>query len=270
VPDAPVIDLLEAIWGSTADACRGLVPTDWEKETDCPGWSVRDQLAHVIGTELMLLGQPSPPALAPVPAYVHNPLGEMNEAWIEERRTRSGEEVLAEFVAVTRRRTDELRAMSDEEWATPTPSPVGEVPYGDFMTVRAFDSWVHEQDLRRAVGRPGGRDGAGEALTLDRVSSGMGFVVGRKVKPPEGTSVVWEVAGALSRTVVVTIEGGRGVLSEVAPASPTTRLTLDAETFYRLGCGRVDGESVLAGSLVVLDGDEDLGRAVVCSMDFMV
>src|SRR5579863_5161692 len=186
VPDVPVIDLLEAIWASTADACRGLGPTDWDKGTDCPGWSVRDQLSHVIGTESMLLGQPSPPVLTPVPDYVHNPLGEMNEAWVEERRARPGDEVLAEFGSVTRRRIEQLRALTDEEWAVPTPSPVGEVPYGDFMTVRAFDSWVHEQDLRRAVGRPGGRDGAGEALTLDRVSSGMGFVVGRQVKPPEG------------------------------------------------------------------------------------
>jgi uncharacterized protein (TIGR03083 family) len=269
VPLDPVIDLLDQTWRSTAEACAGLREDEWDAPTDCPGWSVRDQLSHLIGTELMLLREPAPPVVDPQPTHVHNPIGAMNEAWIEERRSRPGSAVLDEFVAVTGRRVAELTGFSEERFAALSPSPVGEVPYREFMWVRVFDCWIHEQDLRRAVGRPGNRDGAAEVLILDRVATAMGFVLGRQVKPPEGTSVVWEVTGPLARTVSVAIEGGRGRALESPPSVPGVVLTLDAETFWRLGCGRIDPVEALADGSVALAGDEALGRAVVAAMDFL-
>ena len=52
-----------------------------------------------------------------------------------------------------------LAAMSEEEMDTVGWSPVGEVPYRQFMRVRLFDCWMHEQDIRRAVGKPGHLEG---------------------------------------------------------------------------------------------------------------
>ena len=69
-------------------------------------------------------------------------------------------------------------------------SPVGEVPYREFMETRVLDTWAHEQDIRRALGRPGGRNGVGETVTLDRCEQTMPFVVGKRVAPPDGTSVL--------------------------------------------------------------------------------
>ena len=62
--------------------------------------------------------------------------------------------MLAEFDEVVPRRLAQLRAMTEEELATPGWSPIGEVPYREFMGVRLFDSWMHEQDMRRALGAP--------------------------------------------------------------------------------------------------------------------
>jgi len=269
MPTDPVVDLLEQIWRSTAEACAGLSEADWDAPTDCEGWTVRDQLSHVIGTELTLEGQSSPPPVDPVPGHVRNPFGEVNEAWVEERRSRTGPAVLAEFVEVTGRRLAELTECSEERFERVGPSPIGEVPYRQFMWTRAFDSWIHEQDLRRAVGRPGDRGGAAEVLTIDRVVGAMAYVVGRQVKPPEGTTVVWEITGPLARTVAVGIQAGRGVGLDAAPPEPSARLTLADETFWRLGCGRIDPAAALASGSVELAGDEALGRAVVAAMNFM-
>jgi uncharacterized protein (TIGR03083 family) len=270
MPLDPVVDLLDQIWQSTAEACAGLSDDEWDAPTDCAGWSVRDQLSHVIGTELSLLGQDAPPPVDPLPAYVRNPIGERNEAWVEERRARPGAAVLDEFLEVTGRRLAELTGFSEERFEHVGPSPIGEVPYREFMWTRAFDSWVHEQDMRRAIGRPGNRDGAAEELTLDRVAGAMGYVVGRQVKPPEGTTVVWEITGPLARTLSIGIEAGRGVVLDIAPPQPTVRLTLDAETFWRLGVGRIDPSVALAAGSVELAGDEALGRAVAVAMNFMI
>src|SRR6202034_3221376 len=70
-----------------------------------------------------------------------------------ERRARPGAAVLDEFLEVTGRRLAELTGFSEERFEQVGPSPIGQVPYREFMWTRAFDSWVHEQDMRRAIGR---------------------------------------------------------------------------------------------------------------------
>ena len=266
----PVIGQLEEVWVSIADACSGLGPEDWERPTECPGWTVRDLLSHLIGIERSLMGDAAPVLAGPVPGHVRNPIGEMNEAWVAARRDRPGDDVVAEFTAVTARRLDELRALGPENWEQVGWSPVGDVPYREFMVVRVFDSWVHEQDARRALGRPGGRGGAGERITVERVVSAMGYVVGKKVAPPEGASIVWEVTGPVPTSVALTVSGGRARPAGRAPDHPTARFDLDDETFWRLGCGRVRADEVLSSGEVRVTGDADLGRRVLDAMAFMV
>jgi len=269
-PAEPIIAALEETWSATAQACGGLHPDAWDLPTDCPGWTVRDQLSHLIGTELTLLGRSAPPAPQPMPDYVHNTLGQANEAWIEARRGVPGIEVLAEFVAVTRRRLDELAGLPARRWEEVGWTPVGEASYRDFMDIRTFDSWVHGQDIRRAVDLPGDRFGMGEAIAIVQVASGMPFVVGRKVAPPDGTTVVFDVGGPLARTVAVGMEGKRAVRLDDPPDEPTVRLVLSSEHFVLLGCGREAPDDALSAGEVDLQGDQELGTRVVRSMDFVV
>jgi len=262
--DRGFIDQLADVWASTADLCRDLTDEQWATSTDCPGWTVKDQLSHLAGTESMLLGRTSPPA-APARPYVLNPIGELNEAWVEERRARPGREVLAEFEDVTGRRLLALRAMTDEQLEAESPSPIGTVPYATFMDVRIMDCWVHEQDIRRALRRPGHLDGPAAETALRRFASSFGYVVGKRVAPPDGTTVVLEVSGAAGLALAVEMVGGRAA-SVQPPADPSVRIMTDAETFACLSSGRWAPERALASGRVAFAGAEDLGRRVVGSL----
>jgi len=268
-PEA-VIASLEEVWASMVDACRHLDADQWVLPTDCPGWAVRDQVSHLIGIEHILLGDPAPERLPEVPPYVKNPIGEMNEAWIESRRQTPGPEVLAEFVEVTNRRLAELLGFPPEKFDEIGWSPIGQVPYRDFMDTRVLDSWTHEQDVRHALDRPGGRNGAGETLVLDKCAGAMSFVVGKKVGPPDGTSVLFEVNGALGRAVPVVVEAGRAHLRDELGSEPTVTLAMDQETFWRLGLGRVSADEVLGSGQAAVSGDAALGQQVLASMNFMI
>ncbi len=259
------------MWASVVSACEQLDDEQWDRPTDCPGWSVKDNLSHLIGIERMLLGDPSPPALTEVPPHVRNPFGEMNEAWVAARRSVPGSEVLAEFVDTTNRRMDALTAMTAEEFDTVGWSPVGDVPYREFMATRILDTWTHEQDIRRALGRPGGRNGAGERIVLDRCEATMPYVVGKKVRPPDGTAVLFSVTGVMGRHILVTVTGGRAAAAPVPPPTPpTVTLTMEQDEFWRRCYGRVGPEERESTGAVTVEGDEALGQQVLGAMAFMM
>jgi uncharacterized protein (TIGR03083 family) len=268
--DEPVVGLLHDEWDAIVSLGRTLEPGEWDLPTECPGWTVRDVVSHMIGTERVLLGEDPPPRPAELPDYVQNEVGARNEAWVQARRAVPGAEVLKEFEHVTGRRLDALRSWPSERFDQIGPSPVGEVPYREFMRVRVMDCWVHEQDMRVATGRPGHDHGAAAALSLERIASAMPFVVGKKAGAPEGSAVRFELGGAWPKRMDVVVRGGRAVVVDAPDREPDATLVMEAETFWRLGCGRVSGDAARGAALVDLAGDEKLAMAVVDAMAFMI
>lgn len=265
----PVIELLATEWSSIDELCRDLTPDEWDRITDCPGWTVRDQVSHMIGTERMLAGDAAPAAPPSVGDHVRNPIGESNEAWVDARRDRPGADVLTEFRQVTASRLDQLRAMSAEDFDREGFTPEGPGPYRRFMEIRLFDCWEHEQDIRRAVGRPGHLDGPIAAAAVTKVAAAAGYVVGKKAGAPDGASVVFDVHGPVELVVPVLVEGRARVLDD-APTDPTVTIRLDTEAYNALGCGRWSGEHAVSTGRVEIHGDEALGRRVVDNMAFTI
>ncbi len=266
----PIVELLAQEWAQLAELGASLSPADWATPTECPGWSVQDQYAHIIGTESMLLGEPTPEPEVGDAAHIRNPIGKANEAWVASMRTLAGAEVLDRFRTVTAARLEQLRAFPAERFDEVGPTPVGNAPYREFMNVRLMDNWVHEQDIRRAVGRPGHLSGPIVEHSLGRFVPAMGFVVGKKAAAPDGASVVFDLAGEAGRTVVVTVADGKAKVGTDAPSSPTVTLAMDVATWWCLALGRWDGPTTRAEGLVTITGDLALGERVVDNLNFMI
>ena len=263
-------EALRETWDSLADATHDLSAAEWALPTECPGWDVQDQLSHVIGIERTLMGEAAPAWDGPLGDHVKNDFAAMHEPWIAVRRSRSGPDVHAEFVEVTHTRLDQLRARSEEEWAKVGFSPIGDVPYAVFMEVRVFDCWVHEQDARRALDRPGGAGNGASALSLARMEGAMPFVVGKKAGCAEGTAVRFELTGDGddARAFTVAVEDGRA--KPVADLlAPTATLTMPVDAFVRLSCGRATAAQLEAAGGVEVAGDAAVAHSVLDAMNFM-
>lgn len=267
----PLIGLLEDVWSSIAELCDGLTDDQWALPTDCPGWTVQDQVAHVIGTERMLLGEQPPQLDADVKSFPHvrNDIGAFNEIWIEHYRSKSAPEVLAELRDVTARRVEQLRAMTDEDWEREGFTPEGPGPYRKFMAIRVFDCWMHEQDIRIAVNQAGHGDGPVVDLSMAKLRDAMPYVVGKRAAAPQGSTVVFDVAGPAGFLLSVGVDGRAAILDDL-PDAPTVRLRMDDETFSRLAGGRWPGDQVLAENRILFEGDEELGATIVRNMGFML
>jgi uncharacterized protein (TIGR03083 family) len=264
--DQKLVDALDEEWRSIDQLCEGLTEAEWKTETECPGWSVQDNVAHLIGIESVIMGQHPPDHTPPDLPHVKNDIGKSNEVWVDARRSRTGAEVLDEFREVARKRIATLRGMTDDDFSAESWTPAGPGTVRDLLPFRVFDSWAHEQDMRRALDRPGHVEGPAAELALGRVASALPFVVGKKVKPADGTTVVFAWDG---QTTAIGMEGGRGKALDSPPADPTVRLTMDTDTLVRLGMGRGDPAEILASGAVKVDGDQALGRRIVGEMNFL-
>lgn len=266
----PIVDLLAEEWAALSAFAAELTEEQWKTPTALPGWTVQDCLAHIVGTERSLLGDPAPQHDVSHLPHVRNDFGALMEVWVEEYRPSTGAEVLAVFDEVIPRRLEQLRAMSDDELEQPGWSPIGEVPYRQFMQVRLFDSWMHEQDMRRALGRAGHESGPVVDVALQRFPAALGMIVGKRAGATEGQSVVFHVQGEPERVYPVVVTDGRAKVLDpaAAPTEPTAAITLPFATFVALGGGRWDRSGAEAAGGLSVAGDAALAARVLDSLAF--
>jgi uncharacterized protein (TIGR03083 family) len=267
-----VLDGLFASWDAIDRLMIGLPDAQWTTPTPLPGWCVHDVVAHVIGTESMLAGVATPELDVDVSTFGHvrNPIGELNECWVQHLRGETGDDVLARFRDVTAKRRATLTDMTEEVWNGVTATPAGPDTYGRFMRVRTFDCWMHQQDLRQALSRPpsdADLEGPASRLALDEIAVSMGFVVGKLGKAPDGARVVFELTGPMARTIRVAVDGRAAVVDAFADA-PTTVIRLDGLQFTRLCGGRPLGDDRPGG--IEFDGDAEVGRRIVDHLAYVI
>jgi uncharacterized protein (TIGR03083 family) len=262
------IDKLEATWRSVSSLGAELDERQWKLPTDLDGWTVQDNLAHLIGTERMLQGLPAAVMPTDVGEHVKNPIGQFNEAEVHARRDRSGAEVLAEWNDLVDLRIATLRGAGDAYFDKEMATPTGPGTMADFLHVRVLDCWIHEQDMRRAVGKPGHLAGPAAEHTVDRLLRTVPIVVGKRAATPEGRAVIIEIAGDINRHVVCEVIDGRAKVVDSASNEPLATITLDAETFVVLATGRCTAAAI--ADRITLAGDQSLAQRVVDNLNMMI
>jgi uncharacterized protein (TIGR03083 family) len=271
----PKHDVLSALFASWDDIDRLMTTVgeeQWRNPSPLPGWTVHSLVAHMVGTESFLLGEPTPDDVD-VSSFQHvrNEIGALNERWVARLSGETGDGLLQLFRTVTDRRRAALAAMADDEWAAVGFTPAGPDSYGRFMRIRVFDCWMHEQDIRQALDRPPSDedlDGPAARMALDEIAASMGFVVGKLGKAPEGSRVAIELTGPLRRTVRVAVLGRAAVVDDFGGAEPTTTIRLDALQFSRLCGGRplVPGRS----TDIQVGGDAEVGQRIVDNLNYVI
>ena len=268
-----VLSGLFAVWDSIDALLDGLPESGWQAATPLPGWCVKAVASHIIGTESFLAGVAAPQPDIDVSAleHVRNDVGVLNECWVRHLSGESGAGVLERLRAVTNDRRTALTGLSDEDWNAQTLTPVGPESYGRFMRVRAFDCWMHEQDMREALSRPSSDDeldGIPSQLAFDEIVGTMGYVVGRLAKAPDGSRILFELTGPLARSIRVSVDGRAQVVDDFGGQEPTATIRLDGLQFTRLSGGRP--MSAARAQDIELGGDKDVAARVADHLNFVI
>ncbi len=252
------------VWWQAVDDFTTLleqIPAEqWSTPTDLAGWDVQAVAAHIAHLEGILAGAAEETVEVGQPDHVASLMGLYTEQGVVARRDRTPDQIINEIrSAATARHTALLADPPTDASARPA-QIFGGIGW-DWNTLlrnRPLDVWMHEQDIRRAVGMPGGMDSPAAGHVADYLAESLGFVLAKRVGAPAGTTAVLEVAGSAPAAYVVN-EQGRGERLPEAPTEPTVVLRMGRETFIVQAGGRREPEP---GAIEIL-GDQDLGRRLL-------
>ena len=256
---------IEAL-NSLTELCEPFTDEQWKTSTDCPGWTVQDNISHLIGIERMLLGKPATEHRAPKFDYIKNPIGEHNEHEIDARRSLSGSEVFQEWKITVAERATQLREADAAYFAQPMMMPTGPGTLGDFLDIRILDIWIHDQDIRRALGLSGNHGGPCAEHTIDRLIRTLPIVVGKRAATPEGKSVAIYITGAVQRNIYISVIDGRAKIVGENPQDLLCEISLDSTVFTALATGRKNASEVNWTST----GDSPLANSIVAQLNMMI
>lgn len=239
---ARMVDIWESSARSLIGVLDGLSESEWSLPTGCPGWSVKDIAAHIVGLERILLGEPA----------ASSQFQEIIDSGVEERKAVPGAEIseeLREVIDAAHVLLTNSTGEEEIEWLGRT------VPRHKVMERRIIDIWIHEQDLRAALGKSGGLESAGALFVYSSMSAAFARVLSSASLPAATFSIVTTGEGAFSMHYIIDGEGNV-MLGENLGA---TVLKMTTENWVALIAGRTNARP----DDVQITGDQELGKQIV-------
>jgi uncharacterized protein (TIGR03083 family) len=250
---AEIVRAVKAERRRTLALLRTVEGARFEEPTALPGWRIREVVAHlitldkgtVLGTNLGVVFTD----MARIEGW--------NDRHVPKWANRSIPDLFIGLDRWGRRLARLYGAIPEALYRLRVPTYLGRAPLGVLMWSRAYDEWVHRQDIRRALGLPD------EDVDLDPAAEFLLTAIGIHSLPrlPRDGGTI-----SVSLTEVPLPSWRFDVATHCArpdePARPVdVRLTAPAPAFIMAAAGRGTFEQLVADGTVILEGDETLGRA---------
>jgi len=253
---------------------RGLEPSDWNRPTACAEWSVKDIAAHLLDGNVRRLSfqrdRCRPPSDDPIHSYPELVayLNRLNAEWVKAAR-RLSPELLVQLLELTGPQVADLflsldpfgPALFSVAWAGQDASP------NWFDIAREYtERWLHQQQIREAVGAPGltGREWLHPVLDVFLRALPFSF---RTLERGAGCAVGIEIQGDAGGYWTVRRSPQEWELFAGSLPHPDASVRLSQDTAWRLlSKGLRAGE---ARERVWILGDSDLGNAFLRTLSVM-
>ena len=224
---------------------NSLTAEQWSLPTPCPGWTVADIVAHTIDLDSLAAGNP-PPAHEPnwdeLP-HAKDPFQQFTELGVDYRRGTPPAVLLQQMLTFANNLTDFLGTESSTSPTLTVPWVDGEISQKQFLGMRTFDIWIHDLDVRIAVGLPGEFTSNPAKNAARRMLKALPFIWGKKIGAPYGESLQIDFTGAdFGGTVCVATDTDGKAAFAAEATGEVTHIEMSWADFVNGFCGRVDPE----------------------------
>jgi uncharacterized protein (TIGR03083 family) len=243
-----------------------LDPGGWLRPTVCPGWRVHDVVAHVVHDYLRKLSRtrdrhagPDPLPGESLPQF----LARMNQEFVAAARYVSPR-ALVDLLDHLGPQLDRLWQSLDlgatgqaVSWAAPgQPAPVW------LDVAREYtEFWVHQQQVRDAVGRPGANSDRLTWPVVDTFLRAVPYAL-RHLSPGPGTCLHIQVTGPGGGSWTVQRQDATWLVDRGWPPRPADAFVrLSSDALWRVATRGIPVEA--AREQAVLSGDRALGSAML-------
>ena len=225
------------------DVLNTLSPEQWNLATPCPGWTVADIAAHVIDIDSMASGLSKPDHTPDWDSLVHvkSPSQQFTELGVDYRRG-TPPEVLLEQISSTSAHF--LAYLEQQPEILKIPWSKSELTQDQFLLLRSFDIWVHEQDIRSAIDSPGNLATNPARNAAQRMINSLPMIWGKKVGAPVGSELKFSLngPGIEGSTSIAALSEGRAEFVDRVSASATV-VNMSWPAFFNAFAGRVSAST---------------------------
>jgi uncharacterized protein (TIGR03083 family) len=276
LPVAPVnlVALFPGLHVNLMVLLRGLPGEDWNKPTACALWSVKDIVSHLLDSCLRRLSfgrdrlDPSPER--PITQYddLVAYLNELNAQWIGATR-RLSPGVLMDLMDLAAPQLHRyFSSLEPNDTARFGVAWAGEEQSPNWFDIgREYtERWLHQQQIREAVGAPGlvGREWLHPALDIFVRALPHAY---RNVPAQPGDRVGVEIRGEAGGLWTLARDDTSWTLLSGSDGQALARVSLDQETAWKLFSKGLGPEQ--ARRRVVIEGELRLGRPVLGTLAVM-
>jgi uncharacterized protein (TIGR03083 family) len=255
----------------TLKLIRGLQETDFDSPTALPGWRVREVLAHLVTTDIAVVTGSILPQLL---SRSTDRLERWNDGQVAKWADRPIQELILGLDRWGHRFAALARVAPRPLFKLRLPSAWGTEPVGMMLWIRAYDEWVHRQDIRRALGM--GDESVDLASIAEFLLKAMGYTVVPKV--PKVAGMMGDVVVALREVPLPEWRfdlagGGSGPIGSHGPESaglngaertPSARISVPGAAFIMAAAGRDPSfDALIASGDMAVQGNTELARALL-------
>jgi uncharacterized protein (TIGR03083 family) len=242
---------------------------DWEKLTICPGWTVKDIGLHLLGDDIGYLSRARDQFSNPFfrnkdlhewKSLIKN-INEANELWVT-ATARISPTLLTDLLKLTGeqfydyvRSLDQMAVGDVVSWAGPDPAPVW------LDTAREYtERWLHQQQIRDAVNKPGLKEKPFFHPVLDTFVRALPHTY-KDVPIAEATVLKFVVLGEAGDVWYLVGEENKWSLFKDVVLKPDSVVTMDQETCWRLFTKGMS--KYHAREKATIEGDHKLGEKLL-------
>ncbi|HEY7062627.1 MAG TPA: maleylpyruvate isomerase family mycothiol-dependent enzyme [Chloroflexota bacterium] len=244
-----------------AARARTLDAQGWQAPTWCPGWDVREIVAH-LAEGMDRFGQQIDGALAAQPVEFSMAERDARRAQV---RALPDAELTDRLEGNTVAFYDRLEPLSDEELARPSvPMAAGVTPILQVAYLRLFEPALHRWDVRVEQDPAATVDPHAAALLSDYVLTGAPRLAKADVLGDTSGTARCDTSGEGGGPITLRWSGGQLEATRGAPTTADVTLRLPIEALIRLIWGRLP-RAALTNGTVQLDGDRAAADRLVAA-----